>query len=275
MIIKFPGTQDYQLIEYPAGELQVRIRPERIPLIHAIDKITIQARVKNSADLVALALLSNAIRGVKPGACIHLHIPYLPYARADRQFVAGDCHGLHVFGEFIHFCRFDRIFALDVHNISAALTRVTSFMTNISPGPLIDLAREDFRPDAILLPDAGALNRYAQFFHGATLITAGKLRHVETGALIGFDVPSVADYQRVLIVDDICDGGGTFTGIAHEIRKTNMHTRIGLYATHGIFSGNFMEVGRLHFEHVYTTNSFHDWQSDRDWMTVYDAFEEL
>lgn len=55
-----------------------------------------------------------------------------------------------------------------------------------------------------------------------------------------------------LIVDDICDGGGTFVGLAKELRAAGA-TRVYLYVTHGIFSKRLPLEG---IDHVYTTDSF-------------------
>jgi len=60
-----------------------------------------------------------------------------------------------------------------------------------------------------------------------------------------------------IIVDDICDGGGTFIGLAEELRRRNAAS-LYLYVTHGIFSKD-ADVKLLdHFAKVYTTNSIKD-----------------
>ena len=41
--------------------------------------------------------------------------------------------------------------------------------------------------------------------------------------------------KRVLIVDDICDGGATFTSLAKVLKNAGA-VYIGLHVTHGIFS---------------------------------------
>ncbi len=86
----------------------------------------------------------------------------------------------------------------------------------------------------ILLPDEGASTRYPEGFRWPVL-QCSKIRDAETGKLSGFEVPSAEEFGKrpILIVDDICDGGGTFLGIAAKIPESNP---LFLYVSHGIFS---------------------------------------
>ena len=80
-------------------------------------------------------------------------------------------------------------------------------------------------------------------------------------------------YMPILIVDDLCDGGGTFLGIANQAEGT---VPLGLYITHGIFSKGFGELGK-HFSKIYTTNSYYerDENTPSPLVTVYDCLPEL
>jgi ribose-phosphate pyrophosphokinase len=57
------------------------------------------------------------------------------------------------------------------------------------------------------------------------------------------------------VIDDLCDGGGTFIGIAQELRKAGITQPLYLYVSHGIFSKG-LEVLFQHFDQIFTTNSF-------------------
>lgn len=271
MKINYPGLA-YNAFGYPAGELQVRLHPETITAVQVNESVTINARLSSATDLVNLVLLCNAIRGVNPAIQLTLNLPYLPYARADRRFVEGDCLALATMGDFLRICRFAQINALDVHSPVAARQFVASFLRNVSAEPLIARAIDHFCPDAILFPDDGAAERYPleceqpQFY-------ATKQRDPKTGALFGLEVPDLSAFHRVLIVDDLCDGGGTFVGISEELGRRDTSPELGLYVTHGIFSKG-VYVLATRFSHVYTTDSFKKHPPD-EWLTVYDAFEAM
>jgi ribose-phosphate pyrophosphokinase len=93
------------------------------------------------------------------------------------------------------------------------------------------------------------------------IIKCDKVRNMATGQLSNFEVFS-KDLMgtNCLIVDDICDGGRTFIGVADELKKKNAGN-IYLFVTHGIFSNGLDEL-KKHFTRIYTTNSVKDINDD-------------
>ena len=84
--------------------------------------------------------------------------------------------------------------------------------------------------------------------------TSWRDRDVKTGKLKEFIVyANDIDNQDCLIVDDICDGGGTFIGLAEELKKKGAG-KLYLAVTHGIFSKGFDGLDQ-YFEQIFTTNS--------------------
>ncbi len=82
-----------------------------------------------------------------------------------------------------------------------------------------------------------------------------KKRNQLTGVIESIIIPDV-DFKgkRILIVDDICDGGATFVEIARQLTAAEA-AFIGLRVTHGIFSKGVdilykSEIGQL-FRHDY------------------------
>jgi len=62
---------------------------------------------------------------------------------------------------------------------------------------------------------------------------------------------------EILIVDDICDGGGTFIKCAESLKKylPDCNFEMDLYVTHGIFSKGTKELDK-YFRNIYTFNHF-------------------
>ena len=87
---------------------------------------------------------------------------------------------------------------------------------------------------------------------GLPLLTATKTRDFDTGKLTSFEVPQLPRSGRVLVVDDICDGGGTFRGLATAAGIGR--DRLALWVSHGIFSGAAGELTG-HFAQIFTTDS--------------------
>lgn len=241
----------YWSFRYPAGEVQVRILPSEIEKVKEAKEIEVTARITNG-EVMELGMLSSAILGANHGARRTLILPYLPYARADRRFVDGDSFGINVFAGFINQLRYDEVRTLDIHS-GASEANILNFV-NIDPRLYILKAIEDIgkKDLTLLLPDAGAA-RYDLDDLGLPIGQCAKIRDPKTGALSGFNAPKVST-SKVLIVDDICDGGGTFAGIADELSIQDPNIVLYLYVTHGIFSKGIVGLSQR-FRRVYTTDS--------------------
>jgi ribose-phosphate pyrophosphokinase len=88
---------------------------------------------------------------------------------------------------------------------------------------------------------------------GVDLYIADKKRDFDTGKILGIEMTEpLPKTGRYLVVDDICDGGGTFMGLANAIDLPK--DQLGLWVTHGIFSGN-AHLLRDHYRNIYTTDS--------------------
>jgi ribose-phosphate pyrophosphokinase len=121
----------------------------------------------------------------------------------------------------------------------------------------------------ICLPDGGAVKRWyndhadilgqdnVSWKQGHIGVQeCSKHRNPITAELSGFGCPYNVR-ENCLIVDDICDGGGTFSGLAVELRKAGAKL-IGLAVYHGLLFKDIPEG----IDFVYTTNSarnHHPW----------------
>lgn len=246
----------YESFRYPGGEYQVRLLPKALEEVRASGTIDVTARI-NTGEIMELALLTDAVRR-NSHAHRTLFLPYLPYGRADRVFVDGDCSGLSVFTNMINALAYDSVMTLDAHN--PTITRA-AFPDGLVVPPDLQLVAvlRDIGEDnlTILLPDKGAL-RYEEFFSTKKIpvVVGSKKRDPVTGKLSGFEAPHIPT-SKVLIVDDICDGGGTFNGLADALDAGMVPHTLYLYVTHGIFSKGLEELSKR-FAKVYTTDSI-DW----------------
>lgn len=266
-VIRYPDDAGklYELFHYPGGEKQVRFTDERMrrKMRHS-HEVKVVATIEDG-EIMELALLTDAIQECTPtNVKLALILPYLPYARADRRFVKGDCCGLETFANLLNRLGYNQIISLDVH--SDAYKKWMPTLEDVSPFPFILRTRQTIGGNtAIILPDKGALR------YGLDGFVCRKVRDPKTGKLSGFVVPTdkdLADYNNVLIVDDICDGGGTFAGIAEKLPK---RMNLFLYVTHGIFSKGFEPLKRFHI--IFTTNSLP--QKEREGLIVYPCVQDL
>jgi phosphoribosylpyrophosphate synthetase len=82
-------------------------------------------------------------------------------------------------------------------------------------------------------------------------------------------MPELQRSGRHIIVDDICDGGGTFNLLAEAWKRKNpAYSKLELFVSHGIFSKGLDAIDPV-IEHITTTDSWCKGNSYiRDRLTV-------
>lgn len=261
------ATTRYDAIEcfaFPGGERHVRLPAEQIGAIDILDTDwTIEARVYTPADIMDLMLATDAVRRVIPtGSVLRLVLPYVPYARQDRVAVEGEPLSAKVFCNLINALAFDDVEIWDPHSdVTPAL------LNNVRIRPTQDLMQAAFRKKGgdyllrecvFVAPDAGARKRVsalAKAFN-TDVVFADKTRDPKTGQLSGAQVQGELPSRPLLVVDDICDGGGTFIELARVLREkmaAPFNQPLYLYVTHGLFTKG-LEPLFAHYDRIFTAN---------------------
>jgi len=211
-------------------------------------------RFEHEAELFQVAQLKMLLR---QAASFSLHVPYLPFARQDKEIKNNLTFGLHAFAKLLNNVGFDHVTAVDVHNPDVTKGLINNFK-NIPVDNLHEDLVDKLQPDFLVFPDAGARERYI-YAKWRPHIVFEKERNQETGQITGHrlvpELSATTDLggKKLLIVDDICDGGATFLSIAKAV-QVHKDCTLDLFVTHGLFSkgrGILEKAGiRLH-----TTNS--------------------
>jgi ribose-phosphate pyrophosphokinase len=227
----------------------------------------IRADLYSSDDVMELIMACDALNELR--SSVELIVPYLPYARQDRVCSPGEVFSLKVMARLLKdIPNVWRLVTWDVHNEAKTKELFTTGRVGTRTFSYENIGAETFvrnvyeggkpkHPVMVVAPDKGALdraNRCAEEIGAVGVMHATKVRDAVTGAP-KTTIPNL-DFKDLdlLIVDDICDGGRTFIGLAQELRKVTKG-RIDLYVTHGIFSyGNAVFRGVI--DEIYTANLF-------------------
>jgi ribose-phosphate pyrophosphokinase len=248
----------FETFKFSGGELQFKLK-NRDDVYEKIEKVTITCRVNSSDDFMRILIAKDAleIKGIRR---FDLVMPYIPYARQDRVCADGESFSLKVFANILNTLNFENVYTLDAHSdVSVSLIKNC---VNFSNFKYVEDSLQDIGKQLYLIsPDLGADKKSEKLFDHLTqfdgIIKCGKKRNPDTGALSGFQVfCDDLEGKDCIIVDDICDGGGTFLGIAGELKKKNAGD-IYLFVSHGIFSKGFTDLFNT-FKKIYTTNSVRD-----------------
>jgi ribose-phosphate pyrophosphokinase len=196
----------------------------------------------------------------------YLNLPYLPYGRADRSFEPGNPSGLGAFiGQLAVSQQFTEIFLVDPHNQEKTINLFHPAKVHVTPqwACFFETVKDIKMWDVLIAPDKGAAGKtkelqekLVEHNHIVTdMYTANKKRNIETGRVVGVELPENINVKDkvVYIVDDICDGGGTFIPLAEQLKNRNAK-EVHLYVTHGIFSKGLAVlkpyIDRLHVYQV-------------------------
>ena len=218
-------------------------------------EVMLSARLNNANAIMELLLAVDALKrsGTKH---ISAFIPYLPYARQDRVMVPGEPLSIKVMCDLLNTCDFEKVYVFDVHSeVSLALLNNCELITNYS---LVKHVTKEHNNFLLVSPDAGALKKIYKVAQAINytddIVLCNKLRDVSNGNIkqITVDQHDLGG-KDCFIVDDICDGGATFIGVAKALKERNAG-KIFLIVSHGIFSHGEAELAEW-IDHIYTTDS--------------------
>jgi ribose-phosphate pyrophosphokinase len=216
--------------------------------------------VSTISEFHAAMMLGHTLKDLRWSA--NLYMPFAFGARQDRRNISGDIlFGAKYYADIINAVGFNEVAIVDPHsNVIAGLINNRRI---ISAGDVLRAgmgAKFGSYYAGVIAPDAGASARaydVAEKIGAPKVIQAWKHRDVADGHITGFGIEPI-EAGEYLIVDDICDGGGTFNGLASILPEGVV---CDLYVTHGIFSQGLREL-RKNFKRIITTDSLPNYETE-------------
>lgn len=251
-------TEDYSSVS--RLPLSLGLYPDNTPVVDLEDAWNhaggefkaIEIHALSIQDLVTGLMVSHAIKQ-RGGSVKNALIPHIPGGRQDRIKWEGDwLFTIKYVANLINAERFEKVITLDPHSLAT-----TALIDNcIVPELNMDWLLSEYAEYAgVIAPDAGAEKRagiVAQQLK-VPLYSAKKHRDPVSNKLSGFSVDELPSNAHYLVVDDICDAGGTFVGLGEVIAENS--ATADLFVTHGIFSKNAGERLKKHYNKVFSTDS--------------------
>lgn len=240
-------TSQLQAFSFPAGELHLKnTESNEVPIAAVLYGA-------EPAELITLGLWADHVHQLGEKAIAY--IPYFPAARADR----GSPFAAKVYADIINSFKLDEVVIFDPH--SPVIVELLNNVRVVDSARIIrrviagrSLEASDQGYVGVIAPDTGAIARAqaaADALH-LPLFKATKERDFATGRLTKFAIEELPAEGRLLVVDDICDGGGTFRGLANVAGVGR--GRLSIWVSHGVFSGRANELNES-FSAIYTTDS--------------------
>jgi ribose-phosphate pyrophosphokinase len=239
----------YQRFTFPDGQPHFTIEP------FEGFEATIEASICNPTELFDVLLVHEVLsrQGVTD---IDLDIRYLMGARMDRPIDEKQPFTLYVVASVLRALRFRCVRVLDPHSY-LSIVALRGSAVYPTKAVRIVLSQHDPKWTTVVVPDKGAETRVRHLmkpYPDIKIVQALKERDPQTGKLSGFTVldPDAVRGHDCLILDDICDGGGTFSGLGEQLIKLGA-LQVDLFVTHGIFSKG-LPIPFIH--DVWTTDSY-------------------
>lgn len=264
--------------KFLGGEVHIKIKDE-LEGIKSTD-VTIYAHANSSDDIMSILLTADALHRLEYTK-INLFIPYMPYARQDRVMVHGEPFSLKVVTDMLKLCNFNKIFVMDAHS-EITPTLLEHNIVNISNNDFVyealthivglhgyaqnekGVSENEFKATLkgcplFVSPDSGAFKKIfklaSELNYKDEIILCNKARNLNDGKIMAYAVDKQnLEGRDCVIIDDICSKGGTFIGLAKELKKRNAG-KVYLIVSHYENSADYRLLQESGIEKVFTTPS--------------------
>lgn len=262
---------------FSGGEPHIKIQP--LWRSRKQEDFLITTRLDSMNDVGMLMVAVDAIKRSAHVSQLVLLAPYFLGARQDRPMVDGEPLTLKVIADLINSMEFNYVIVFDPHSEGVGIAvnncivmdnheYVIMVLETLLPTQTFP-EKNPKRFFHLVSPDAGSNKKMKDLCKYISqspefdfdLVKCDKTRNTSTGEITGFDVYS-DDLKgaKCIIVDDICDGAGTFIGLAKKLKEKGAGD-LYLIVSHGIFSKG-LDGLKKYFKHIYMTDSVGTFKGD-------------
>lgn len=244
----------YSISRFPDGEVQITLGE----FSHK-DSVDVICRITNPEELFILMQVCDILH--RHGVEFEISIYYLMTMRMDRVMDFNRPFSLSIVCNVL-----DNLGARFIGIFSPHSNAYTNLLKKTHSGEIGSNATDtpDIAKYQLVIPDEGAEERYSFYsdFYSSDLVICSKVRDLKTGKITSIKInnPESILGKPLLILDDLCDGGGTFVGIAEAIRKIRPDVNLNIYVEHMVNPRGIENLSK-NFDRVWFTNSYKDWRA--------------
>jgi len=220
---------------FPDGESKITI--------NQIPKKSIVVVVQSTyppVDSNLLELLSIVSKVQKFSSKVYAVIPYMGYARQDREFLGGEIVTIGVVGKLLKAAGVKKVLTVDIHS-KLALKEIKISSENISA--MEDLVKHfkklKMREPLVVSPDMGGQERAEKFANllKTDFITLKKHRDRKTGKVSILSGKVNVKNRDLILVDDMISTGGSIVKATQFLKKQKCR-RVFVACTHALLVNN-------------------------------------
>ena len=257
------GKRIARRLKAPYVEAKTRVFPD------GESKITFGHIPKNSVILVVqstyppvdtnlLQALSIISQARKASSKIYAIIPYMGYARQDRQFLSGEVVTMSIIARMIQAAGAKKIIAIDIHS-KTALNHFKIPKENVSAIPELAkyFKKMKLKNALVVSPDMGGSLRAKKFaaLLNTDFIALKKSRNRKTGKVLIQSSKVDVRGKDLILVDDIISTGGSIVKAAQFLKRQKCK-RVFVACTHGLFvEGAEKKIKKAGVSRIISTNT--------------------
>jgi len=226
----------YEINVFPDGETRFRIDEK----VSGKTVLVVQSTYAPAdQNLFRLLLVSHHLS--QEGAKVHAVIPYLAYARQDKEFMPGEVVSLGVVSHLLRSAGVSRLTTVDIHSAEGlSLFSIPAYSVSAIPN-LVEFVKKNFKLNrpVVVAPDFGGSKRSEAFASllQAMFVQLSKKRDKATGQVMVESSKLDVKERDVIIVDDIISTGGTIRAAALILRGAGA-SRVIAVCTHPLLVGD-------------------------------------
>lgn len=215
------------------------------------DQVRVVWNYESDAELLQLVQLDDLMYSY--GISYILHIPFFPYGRQDKAVTNQNTFGKVSFIKVLRcLTNVERITTYDLHSAEYNYQLQSLGLIILYPEKAVQEAYGQTASTLVCYPDKGAKEKYSVIYP-YKYCYGEKVRDQNTGRITSYHFVGDPAGQRILIVDDICDGGATFILLAKELFAKGAE-KVSLFVTHGIFSKGLKVLQDAGISEIFTRN---------------------
>jgi len=211
--------------------------------------------------IMELCLMGDAIRRSAPKHMIAV-IPYMGYARQDKQHRSGEPVSARVIAKFLEVSKFKEIITIDLHN-EAIVGFFQVPVMHLSAFPLLaeEVKKLHLSNMVVVAPDVGGVKRARNLAYTLDVPMAVMEkkrfldRHDQTET---FQIIGEVKGKSVIIIDDVISSGSTIINGTASLKREGALS-VTVLATHAVCAGDaFDQLSRSQIDHLLLTDTI-DW----------------
>lgn len=224
------------------------IKTERKIFPDGESKITLKGKISKSKTIVVQSIYppvdSNLIQALSLISKAKDHsteviivVPYLGYARQDREFLPGEIVTMKILGQLFKGVGVSKILVVDIHSkIGLKLFKIKTKNVSAISDLVLYFKKVNLKNPIVVSPDQGGKERAKEFANkfGCEYIALKKQRDRKTGKVeIKTETLDLVKGKDVILVDDMISTGGSIIKASKFLKKQKCK-RVFVACTHAL-----------------------------------------